>query len=159
MRVMPLEVIAEIPDQMFVDIQAALPISGNIIRNGASLRWPDGNHSFTQRLVMDAIEPMLYPILETANRHIRFIEFAVENGLILPNESQRTGSSRWHKDGDISDRVSKYITANCFLTEFQGRERPSPGELVKFRRERHRSPINLTENPIARTWIRALVHH
>jgi len=154
------ETIEHMPDTMFAGIQNALPLASNEINITAKVRWETGREipSFEHRL-LDILEPYLDAIIKTERLRIKFIEFSIRNGFVEPGKNQSPAPPDWHRDGGPFDRLTTYIIANAFTTEFLGGFRPEPGDLVRFARKKHRAPTNHTDQPIPRTLVRALVHH
>ena len=158
------EVIGQMPDEMFNDIQTALPTETHWLSRGRAIRWSETDklHFPEDTKLIDILDPCIRSILKAEHQRVSFIEFSVRVGLILPGHVQTPASDRWHRDGFIRERPSRYITSDGFPTEFLGRwmstYQPEPCELVRFNRKKHRSPTNNTDAPIHRTWVRATVH-
>lgn len=155
------EVIAEMPRQMFEDLRTVLPVedpSQNY--RGEEARW-DPNPSECSvpskysKLLLDCLEPCVRAILEVETKRLRFIEFTVANGIILPRSAQRSGfTEKWHRDYALTDKVHAFVTADELPTNIRGMD-AQPRELIRINRSKHRSPINKSDAPVTRTWVRA----
>jgi len=160
MRILPSkggEVVGQMPDQMFADLQTYYPADQDSPYSGVEfLAWsPKASLSNYEQRVIKTLQPCLDAVIEAEERHIKLIEWTVSNGLVLPEESQRTPA--WHRDSFVG-LTSRFITASCLTTEIRGLEPAKPGELVRLNGLKHRSPINHTKKPILRTWVRAEVY-
>jgi len=155
------EVVGQMPDQMFSDLQAALPIDESHAFEAMLLSWPQTEKTTPfQHQVLNSLEPCLDAIRERERLCVRFIGFTIRNGLVLPGKTPfGDDMDSWHRDGNFFNLPGRYATSNCLSMEIQGIKPAKPGQLVCFNKRKHRSPINPTTEIITRTWVRAEAYH
>ena len=162
MELLPNRIVGKVPDYFFSNLNEAINDFESFNVNPLIIGWPMTRSTQPfERPVIDVLSPILNVISKAETQRIRFIQFSINVGLVLPDCYQGTPNEiKWHREGNIRDNVSRYVTSNELPLEIKYTLKdPTPGEVNKFRRAKLRLPINKTEYPINRTSVKANVFH
>ena len=134
-----------------------------------------------EALLLEALSPLIEMIISRESKIKLGINFRVESSEVPQGKQQRPGLP--HTDRDPFDKRPIYTVADRMPTEFYARRhllfhhknggddfvetrrqygfldilQHKPETVVRFKRQRHVSPHNLSSEPVFRTWIRAVV--